>query len=244
MARINIDNSKVVAFTNKLEKMRKSDLPVVINQTLNDAAFDVKTRSMPKSVKSTFTERNKSFFRSVSRVKKSSGFNINNQKSQVGFIGSGSKKEAVKGLEDQERGGTIQDRGFIANDEARTGKSNSRQVSAKNRLGKVKFIDARKSKGNTKKQKWMAAAFKSKETGVAVLGNHIGKGGARTVSRIRSIKRTKGGIKIKRTILYSYKEGRKIKVKATHFMRRASNESGLKIDNFFIKNAKKRIKLK
>ena len=242
--RINIDNSKVVSFTNRLEKMRKSDLPVVINQTLNDAAFDVKQVTMPRSVKQNFTERNKSFFRSVSRVKKSSGFSINAMKSEVGFIGSGSKEEAVKGLEKQERGGTIGKRSFIANNEARTGKSIDRNVVGKNRLSKVKFIDARKSKGNTKKQKWMAAAFKSKETGIAVLGNHVGKTGARTVSRIRSIKRTKDGIKIKRTILYSYKEGRKVKVKSTNFMKRASNESGLKIDNFFIKNAKKRIKLK
>ena len=67
---INIDNRAVVAFTNRLEKMRKSDLPVVINQTLNSVAFDVKQRTMPNSAKSNFVERNKSFFKSSSRVKK------------------------------------------------------------------------------------------------------------------------------------------------------------------------------
>jgi len=244
LASINIDNNAVVKFTNKLEQMRKHDLPVVINQTLNDTAFDVKIRTMPKHASGVFTERNKTFFRSTSRVKKSSGFNINNQQSEVGFIGTGTKKDSVEGLKEQEHGGTIGNRSFIATDGARVGKSNEKQVRAANRLKKIDFIDARKSKGRTKKQKFVAAAIKSKETGIPVLGNHVGKGGTRTVSRIRRVTKSGGKIKIARTVLYSYKKGRKVNIKPTHFMKRASLESNLKMDNFFIKNAKKRIKIK
>lgn len=243
MASINIDNKAVVKFTNKLEKMRRSDLPVVINQTLNNAAFDVKTKTMPRVAKAEFIERNKTFFRSTSRVQKSSGFNINNMKSEVGFEGAGTKKDAVRDLHEQEHGGNL-DREFTPMEEGRVSNTDQKQVRAKNRLKKVKYIDARKSKGRTKKQKWVAAAFKSKETGIAVLGNHVGKTGARTVSRIRTIKKIGGKVFIERTVLYSKKKGRTVKINATHFMKRASNESGLKIDRFFIENAKKRIKLR
>ena len=39
---LNINSDAVVKFTNKLEKMKKFDLPIAIRVTLNDAAFDVK----------------------------------------------------------------------------------------------------------------------------------------------------------------------------------------------------------
>jgi hypothetical protein len=243
VASINIDNSAVVSFTNRLEKMRKYDLPVVINQTLNNAAFDVKTKTMPSNASKEFTQRNKTFFRSTSKVKKSSGFNIKKMKSEVGFIGSGTKKGAVDDLEQQERGGSIE-RSFTPMKESRVGKTDLRQVKSANRLSKIKFIDARKSKGKTKKQKFVAAAYKSKETGISVLGNKVGKTGARTVSKIRSIKKVRGKLVIKRTVLYSFKEGRKVKIKSTNFMKKSSNESGGKLNKFFIENAKKRIKLK
>ena len=146
---INIDNRAVVAFTNRLEKMRKSDLPVVINQTLNSVAFDVKQRTMPNSAKSNFVERNKSFFKSSSRVKKSSGFNINNMKSEVGFIGSGTKAAAVRGLEEQERGGTIGARDFIPMNPSRVGTSENKQVKAANRIKSIRNIDRLRNKKST-----------------------------------------------------------------------------------------------
>ena len=214
---ININNSAAVAFTNRLEKMRKSDLPVVINQTLNDAAFDVKQRTMPTSAKQNFTERNKSFFRSTSRVKKSSGFSINRQFSEVGFIG----------LAKQERGGTVAQRDFIPMNPSRTGNSEQKNVRAANRLKKIGNVKSLRGRNHKIKD-----AFKIGVGGHIVLKD--------TLFLIKKIAR---GV-IKLTALYSFKSGRSVKVKATHFMQRASIESGRKLDTFFVRNAKKRIKLK
>ena len=50
--------------------------------------------------------------------------------------------------------------------------------------------------------------------------------------------------KVKLSALYSFKKGRSVKVQATHFMEEASNQSARKIDNLFIENAKRRIKIK
>lgn len=224
---ININNSAAVAFTNRLEKMRKSDLPVVINQTLNDAAFDVKQRTMPTSAKQNFTERNKSFFRSTSRVKKSSGFSINRQFSEVGFIGTGTKAGAVAGLAKQERGGTVAQRDFIPMNPSRTGNSEQKNVRAANRLKKIGNVKSLRGRNHKIKD-----AFKIGVGGHIVLKD--------TLFLIKKIAR---GV-IKLTALYSFKSGRSVKVKATHFMQRASIESGRKLDTFFVRNAKKRIKLK
>jgi len=224
---INIDNKAVVAFTNRLEKMRKSDLPVVINQTLNSVAFDVKKRTMPNSAKNNFVERNKSFFKSSSRVKKSSGFNITNMQSEVGFIGSGTKKAAVRGLEDQERGGSIGARDFIPMNPARVGTSEQKQVRAGNRLKSIRNIDQLRNKKSTLKDAFRLGA-----------GAHIVL--KDTLFLIKKVAR--GNVKL--TALYSFKKGRSVKVQATHFMADASKDSARRLDRLFIENAKRRIKIK
>ena len=216
--RINIDNSKVVSFTNRLEKMRKYGLPVVINQTLNDAAKDVKFNTMPKSAASNFTQRNKTFFSATSSYERSTGFNINAMKSVVGFK---AKKDT------QERGGTIGNRDFLALNTSRTSNSLSKNVKKNSRIGTIRNIDKLKAKKVTIRE-----AFKTP------VGEHVIIKG--TLFLVTEHK--KRGVELKP--MYDYEKNRKVKVKSTNFMKRASNESGLKIDNFFIKNAKKRIKLK
>ena len=56
---LNINSDAVVKFTNTLEKLHKSGLPVAIRESLNNAAFDVKKRTMPKAAGDTFKERSK-----------------------------------------------------------------------------------------------------------------------------------------------------------------------------------------
>ena len=140
MASVNINTDALVSFTNRLEKMRKYDLPVVINQTLNDAAYDVKSVTMPQLVSSEFDQRNKTFFKSTSQYERSKGFNINSQRSIVGFKGKDTKAGAVRDLEQQERGGSIPQRDFIALNPARTSKSFNKNVKAKNRISNIQGI--------------------------------------------------------------------------------------------------------
>jgi hypothetical protein len=237
---LNINTDEVVSFTNKLEKMHRSALPVAIRTALSSAAFDVKTKSMPKSANKAFTNRDKNFFKAKSKVNKANGFDIKTMKASVGFVG-GEKSQAIRDLEQQEKGGTIKGRSFIPIDSARVGGSNSKKIRKQNRISDIRgFIDARKSKGAGKKQKFVRAAFAAKKQNKLLLGNHEAKGG-RTLSKIKSINKRGGKVNIKRIALYSLKKGRVVNINPTNFMKRASHESGLKVKSFYIKEAKKQI---
>jgi hypothetical protein len=237
---LNINTDEVVSFTNKLEKMHRSALPVAIRTALSSAAFDVKTKSMPKSANKAFTNRDKNFFKAKSKVNKANGFNIKTMKASVGFVG-GEKSQAIRDLEDQESGGTIKGRSFIPIDSARVGGSNSKKIRKQNRISDIRdIIDVRKAKGKNKKQKFVGAAIKTKSTNKLVLGNENSKGN-RTLYRIKSVNKRGGGVKIKKVALYSYKKNRAVTVKPTNFMKMASLESTKKIESFFIKEAKKQI---
>lgn len=67
-------------------------------------------------------------------------------KSEVGFIGSGTKAAAVRGLEEQERGGTIGARDFIPMNPSRVGTSENKQVKAANRIKSIRNIDRLRNK--------------------------------------------------------------------------------------------------
>jgi len=119
---LNINNTANVAFSNKLERLSKSALPVAVRTTLNSAAFDVKKNTMPEQVSKTFTERRKTFFKANSRVEMARGFNVESMQSKVGFI-NGGKNQAVRDLEAQEEGGKIGGRSFVPMDTSRISKS-------------------------------------------------------------------------------------------------------------------------
>lgn len=227
--KLNINTDAAVKFTNKLEKLNKFALPVTINQTLNSAAFDVKQRTMLETSSNEFVNRNKNFFKATSHVDKSSGFNIRNMKATVGFRG-GNSNQAVRDLEAQENGGKIGGRSFIPIKTARVSKSNERTVSKKNRLSQIKKVrNIDKLNARTNKSLLFKVAHKG---GV---GSHfIYKD---TLFRVEKL--NKRGIKL--TPLYDYEKDRDVKVDATHFMERASLNSGKKLEHFFITNAKRNI---
>lgn len=244
---LNINTDAAVKFTNKLEKISRSALPVTVRQTLDGAAFDVKKNTMPNTAKGTFTQRKANFFKANSKVEKASGFNISTMRSTVGFIGKGgSQQKAVNDLEQQERGGKIKDRDFVAMDTARSGGKNDKNVKAVNTLSKLAVknrIDAKTVKGTSNKQKFIRAAFKAAQTNALVVGNFKTKQGGYTVSRIDSLSSNAKSrkLEIKRTPLYNLKNGRFVEIKATNFMRRASLESGMKLERMFIANANRNI---
>jgi len=233
--RLNINTAAVVSYTNKLEKMHRSALPVAIRGALNSAAFDVKQKTMPFTAKAEFEQRNRTFFKANSRVVMAKGFNTKTMKSLVGFTENklkGGDNFAVKDLAQQEHGGKIDKKSFIPTDEARGG-SATKAVRPMNRLSRInKVVNASKSSGGSLKQRFLKAAIRAGKGG-HVLGNFPNQ----KLYKITSIQKRAGKLKIRTKALYSFKPGRSVRVKATHFMRTASLMSGNKIDQFFIKEA-------
>lgn len=244
MAVLNINTDAVVRHTARLERMHKSNLPIAVRNTLNSAAFDVKTNTMPASAKATFTERNKTFFKANSKVQTATGFNLKSMKATVGFFSNklkGGNNFAVKDLEQQEKGGKIKGRSFIPTDQARGG-NNSKMVKPSNRFSKisgVKFIDARKgrTKGKSPGDRFHRAAGKAGKGGT-VLAPYKGK---MMLWRVNSIRKTKSN-QWKLTPLYSFEKNRAVKVSKTNFMKSASLKSAKKMERVFIKEAEKRFK--
>lgn len=252
--RLNINTDASVVYANKLEKLRKSALPNAIRESLSKAALDVKQRSMPKSANKAFVNRQKNFFKAFSRVEFAKGKDLRTMKSTVGFTNSGLKggsNFAVKDLEQQENGGSIDGRSFIPMDDARSGGSPNRMVKLINRISKMDNLvraNARfnggKRRVRSKKQRWIRAAIYAKKKHGAnafVLGNP--KAGKMTVRRIDQVSTNVATrkLEIKSTPVYSFKHGRTVSVKGKGFMKRASYETAMNMDYFFIAEARKEI---
>lgn len=234
----NINADAVVEFTNKLEKLHRSALPVAIRGTLNKAAFDVKKNTMPQSAKANFMQRQPNFFKANSRVEMAKGFNVRSMKAVVGFTENGLKggnNFAVRELQQQERGGEIKSRSFIPMDDARGG-SATRLVRPGNRISNItKIVNANKVAGKNKRQQFMRAA-KIAGKGGFVIGNTTKK----ILWRIDDI-RIGRGTTIRKKAIYSYEESREVSIKGTSFMREASTASARKMDAYFNDEAKKQI---
>jgi hypothetical protein len=253
-------------YANTLNLISKKAYPTAIRDTLNNAAFDVKKNTMPKS-SGQFVKRVSTFFKASSTVEMAKGNNVLTMQSVIGFKPKNDKKaHSIEDLEQQEHGGKIKDRDYIAGRGARTGESWNKMVRTglklkdlKSRIKESNLIDAHRVstknysatqkrnyeksglKGQlSKKQKFIRSAFMAQKTGRFVLGNKTSTG-SRTISRIDSAVKIGGKIRIKRTALYSYNKGRLAPVKATHFMKRASMETSLSINKWFIVNAEKQI---
>lgn len=236
--KLNINTDAVVKFTNKLEKIHRSALPIAVRTSLNSAAFDVKKRTLLKETSESFTlrQKKKNFFKANSRVEQAQGFNMNTMRATIGMVEGGlegGNNYAVKDLEQQERGGTIKGKAFIPLKAARVGGSDIKVVRPQNRLSAInKVVDARKAKGVNDKQKFNFAAHQA-GVGGYVLAKYKAK---EILWRVNSLDG-----KIKLTPLYSYKEKRSVSVKPKGFMQKASTESAQLIEKFFILEAKKQI---
>jgi len=252
-----IDMSNLKDYSKKLKSLSRSAFPVAIRKTLNDAAFNTKLKTIPKKADSTFKKRQPNFFKANSKVVPAQGFNVNTMKADVGFFSNklrGKNNAAVKDLEQQEHGGAIERKTFIAEEGAREGANGL--VKANRRLGKLPSLTGKvavassmgmvRSKMRTiksKKQRFIRAAFLAKKKfGGYVLGNK-NNNGSRTLSIITSISSNKSGdVKFKRTALYNVNKGRAVKVKSTNFMKRASYESSLEMNKMFVANAQLQFK--
>ncbi len=243
MPTLNIAADAVIAHTVRLNKIHRSALPVAVRSALNKAAFDVKTNTMPKQAKKTFIERAPTFFRATSKVKPAEGFYMPSMEATVGFMKGMEDKEtgqATENLENQENAGDIDHRSFIPQNLSRTEGSYRRRVKNKHRLKVIKKL-IKDSHDNKKKGKeaFIRTAIHAGKGGY-VLGTDE-KDGERRVLVINSIKRIGKNTVVKSTRLYRVKAHRKVSVKSTKFMRKASLQSASSIEQFYIDEAKKQI---
>ena len=244
MSRLNINTDAVIGFVNKLEKLSKTALPRVVKETLNEAAQDLKKNTMPKMASKAFVNRNANFFKANSNIdfaKNSS--NINSLRATVGFISSklaGPNNYAVKDLEQQENGGTITNKAFIPTDQARNGGNRNAKLRPNAQLAKLKgkIANANKNKGKSVAQQLFNTARFVKKGGFFIAKTKKGKQMLFKVDALPT-KKNKGNFKL--TALYDVEAKRNIKVSPTGFMKKASIQSGDKLNFIFIKEAQKRI---
>lgn len=232
--KFNVNTDAVVVHTNKLERLSKSAFPNAVRGTLNSLAFDVREKTMPEVVGQTFESRRKDFFNASSRVEMARGFAVDSMESKVGFIPFKGTNEAVQDLEQQEHGGKIGGRSFIAMDKARISRSGKRSVSAGNRLKKIKkrnVVHVSKVRGRNESMRILHSVAKAGRGGFILTDGVLFK--------VKSFSRAKGRVRFKLDAIYSYKKNRSISVKATHFMEKATKKTMKKADKLFIKQAER-----
>lgn len=241
---LNIDSSAIVQHVNRMEQISRSALPVAVRQTLNKAAYDVKQNTMPEEAKR-FASRKPTFFKANSKVDQAQGFDVNTMKSTVGFVPkAGDRSHSVEDLEQQEHGGQIGNRAFIALPAARTSRAWNRMVKRKLTLGQInsRIVDSMDARGVNDKQKFIKSAIHAGKGGF-VLGTDKKKGN-RFLMYINSVHRGgDGDTKVNSTAIYAVKAGRKVTPGSKYrgFMKAASVKSAHKMERDFIEIAEKKL---
>ena len=230
----NVDTDEVIKFTNDLEKLNRSAFPNAVRGTLNGLAFDVKTKTMPEETKKDFINRQKNFFKANSGVDVAKGFNLRTMVSVVGFKSKRPNNQAVENLEQQEKGGEIKGRSFLALHQARTSKSINKLVAKRNRISGIKnIVNTSSIEGKTEGQKFIKSIHLAGSGGFVL--SHFNRKGI--LWRVDSLDRKKDG-KFKLTAIQSYEKGRSVRIKkATHFMENSSVKSSKKSEEIYIKEA-------
>lgn len=240
---LNIGSDALVAHTATLEKLHRSALPVAIRGTLNRAAFDVKKVTMPKD-SDVFTHRNKTFFKSNSKVEPAKGFEVASMSAVVGFVPKANdKSHSVEDLQEQEHGGAIKGRAFVATPAARVGNKWQKNVAFKNRMENIrkKIVDPRNNYGKGKSN-WVSSAVHAGVGGVILNQDHD------RLLLITGMRRKPGkngrgkDMEIDTKTIETVKKGREAHVRATHFMQKASEESADKMDGYYAEEMEKQVK--
>lgn len=233
-----IDSTEFVAMTAKLERVSSKALPFAVRETLNKTALDVKKNSLEKSANKHFTRRQKNFFKASSSVNFAKGTDIDRMFSEVGFRAPSNSKNAgaVDNLEQQEKGGTIDNRELLPTRFSRISKSANRMVQSRNRLknGSMKIVKSDSMNGKTKNKKFVQAILKAQKGGYVETD--------KSILRVDSVKKLKSGrLKFKLSTIYLKNPSKTINVKATNFMEEASLESFKKTPKIYKKEVKKQL---
>lgn len=247
-------HTEIFEHAKTLNEINRSALPIAIRGTLNDAVYDVKTRTMPKSAE-VFKKRQNNFLKANSKFEKAQGFNVDGMKATIGFyenkLAHANTNFAVKDLEQQEYGGEIDSKTFIPMRGARV--SGTGITKSKFRRGQMKdFVDASKVRSisghgakklstTVRKQKLIRAAIKASIVygqNAYVLSNE-NAAGRKTLFKVERFLKIGDKLDIKLTPLFSVKKGRSVDVHATKFMEIASIKTRSEIGKFFNIQAEK-----
>jgi len=231
--KLDVNTKATIALTAKLEKLHRSAFPSAVRNTLNDAAFDMKRKTLIDSANSNFKVKNKTFFKKFSGVEKASGFDLKSMKATAGFpVPSDIKaKTAIDGLEKQETGSSISN-GLRYLKGARSGSLN-RLVQKKSYYNKSRVTKSVKKGGS--KANYIATAYSALKTGNPFF-LETNKG--RFLIKVNSIKSNSGrGLNISTTPLMMERKVKPSKIKATHFAEEAADKTTKKIEGFYEKNA-------
>ena len=157
--------------------------------------------------------------------------------SEVGFRPKqGDKSHTIEDLEQQDHGGSIKNRAFVAMPAARVGGSWGKNVRAKNRLDKMRqqLFDSDSNALHVKgKEAFVISALYAKKGGFILNQSHT------RVTEVVSVKRVGRNTKVKFKTVESVKKGRQARVKATHFMRTASVDSAKNMERWFVELAER-----
>ena len=109
MQSFSVDTTEMREFKRKLDKISKSAFPVSVRKTLNETAYQMRTKTLPQGFKDEFITRRPNFIKHVSGFTKCQNtFNVNSMVSEAGILEG--KSLAGDRLELQERGGMINNR--------------------------------------------------------------------------------------------------------------------------------------
>lgn len=242
MTILNINHAAIVQHTARLERAGKADMPVVVRQTLNKTAYDVKTNTMLRS-SNRFIHRKREFFRANSKVEQAQGLSLSSMRATVGFVPKANdRSHSVEDLAVQERGGGIRNRSLIALPLARVNSSWHKMVRNEAFMTRVlgHLVDAKKSTGVSPQTRFTKAAVYA-GVGGFVISEKVTNSGSKIVFLITGLNRFSGNIAVQCMPVFSVKKNRIVTPKASHFMETASIQSAQKLNQYFIELASKRL---
>lgn len=236
---IYLDTSQLLNLSKQLKEVNRSAFPIAVRSTLNEAAFDVKNRTLSISTKENFTIRQPSLFKRYSGVEKAQGWEVEKMHSTVGMMPGGQASKTVERFKEQEEGGQL-NTPFIPDDVARVGGLHKGKVLKNKWIGKVNKV-ATVPFGN--KQALIKAVTK---TGVKSGGKGKGFGVlyGNILYEIKGFKRFRdtNTIELHLDRMYLYRKKKTSFIKPTHFVKEAGLNSGKEINKIFALEAEKQLK--
>jgi hypothetical protein len=236
----NVNASEIVQHTNRLERISKNAMPRAVRNTLNQVALLHKQKTLEYQAKKTFDVKAKTFFKANSKVEFAKGNDLNSMQSVMGMKTikkKGQNDFAVENLERQEFGGKTPKRSFIPVSKQKGGKAKTGRgvVKPRARLSQISnLVNARNAKGKNDKEKFVKSVIHA-GVGGHVLAEFKGRS---FLWKVKGFTRDRNGKwKFKIDKLYSFKEGRQAKQKATPFIKPSSNLAMKKVNDIYIKNA-------
>jgi hypothetical protein len=233
-----IETKGIAKLAIQLHEVHRAALPNAVRFTLNDLAFDVKKiQLMPALVSSYLIIRKPSFFKKYSGVDKAVGWEIDKMISEVGMIPKGDASHAVERLKQQDEGGSLIHTQVPL---YATRRDSSHKKLVQNQLywSKIKI----KAKIQYGDKQGLIRAVTATRISHAGGGTPVGVIYGKYLFGIQGFTRIgQKQIKLHLTRLYEVEKEKTRHIKAHHFMRKASNESGRQIQELFNRNAEKQL---